>query len=236
MRRPGRTISGDDGNTDYETSAWPRSDLTRELKRKKREATGHKLRIEVAKSQKQDAGKARSRKSANHDRIADNASQERDFERFSCVQEADAFSMSVSKLSNRIARQADLILSRHHEVSPEQLREKIQKPGYRQQRLDEFLDRAFSEVGFCYISNTGVAESDINAVFERGHSYGILGINGAGKSTLLRIICGAERPTFGSVHKDVSISWRLGFTSSFNSDYLQLKSAFLNNLKLCCLE
>ena len=31
---------------------------------------------------------------------------------------------------------------------------------------------------------------DINAKFERGHSYGILGINGAGKSTLLRIICG----------------------------------------------
>lgn len=70
---------------------------------------------------------------------------------------------------------------------------------------------------------------DINAVFERGHSYGILGINGAGKSTLLRIICGAERPTFGSVHKDVTVSWRLGFTSSFNSSLTGME-----NLRFVC--
>ncbi len=57
---------------------------------------------------------------------------------------------------------------------------------------------------------------DVNAVFESGHSYGILGLNGAGKSTLLRIICGAERPSAGKIYKDVSISWRLGFASSFN--------------------
>ena len=70
---------------------------------------------------------------------------------------------------------------------------------------------------------------DINAVFERGHSYGILGVNGAGKSTLLRIICGAERPTFGDVRKDVSISWRLGFTSSFNSSLTGME-----NLRFVC--
>ncbi|MEM8695175.1 MAG: ABC transporter ATP-binding protein [Pseudomonadota bacterium] len=70
---------------------------------------------------------------------------------------------------------------------------------------------------------------DINAVFERGHSYGILGVNGAGKSTLLRIICGAERPTFGEVRKDVSISWRLGFASSFNSSLTGME-----NLRFVC--
>lgn len=70
---------------------------------------------------------------------------------------------------------------------------------------------------------------DINAVFERGHSYGILGVNGAGKSTLLRIICGAERPTFGDVRKDVSISWRLGFSSSFNSSLTGME-----NLRFVC--
>jgi capsular polysaccharide transport system ATP-binding protein len=70
---------------------------------------------------------------------------------------------------------------------------------------------------------------DINAVFERGHSYGILGVNGAGKSTLLRIISGAERPTFGEVRKDVSISWRLGFTSSFNSSLTGME-----NLRFVC--
>lgn len=71
--------------------------------------------------------------------------------------------------------------------------------------------------------------NDINAVFERGHSYGILGINGAGKSTLLRIISGAERPTFGQVRKDVSISWRLGFASSFNSSLTGME-----NLRFVC--
>ncbi|WP_299326841.1 ABC transporter ATP-binding protein [Parasphingopyxis sp.] len=71
--------------------------------------------------------------------------------------------------------------------------------------------------------------NDVNAVFERGHSYGILGINGAGKSTLLRIICGAERPTFGDVRKDVSISWRLGFVSSFNSSLTGME-----NLRFVC--
>ncbi len=70
---------------------------------------------------------------------------------------------------------------------------------------------------------------DINAVFERGHSYGILGINGAGKSTLLRIICGAERPTRGKVRKDVSISWRLGLVSSFNSSLTGME-----NLRFVC--
>lgn len=70
---------------------------------------------------------------------------------------------------------------------------------------------------------------DINAVFERGHSYGILGINGAGKSTLLRIICGAERPTIGEVRKDVSISWRLGLSSSFNSSLTGME-----NLRFVC--
>lgn len=70
---------------------------------------------------------------------------------------------------------------------------------------------------------------DINAVFERGHSYGILGVNGAGKSTLLRIISGAERPTFGEVRKDVSISWCLGFSSSFNSSLTGME-----NLRFVC--
>lgn len=70
---------------------------------------------------------------------------------------------------------------------------------------------------------------DINATFERGYSYGLLGLNGAGKSTLLRLICGAERPTFGDVLSDVSISWRLGFTGSFNSTLTGME-----NLRFVC--
>lgn len=70
---------------------------------------------------------------------------------------------------------------------------------------------------------------NLNATFETGYNYGILGLNGAGKSTLLRLICGAERPTFGSVLSDVSISWRLGFTSCFNSTLTGME-----NLRFVC--
>ncbi len=55
----------------------------------------------------------------------------------------------------------------------------------------------------------------INHTFVRGESVGILGRNGAGKSTLLRIICGNERPNYGKVMRDVSVSWPLGFSGSF---------------------
>ena len=70
---------------------------------------------------------------------------------------------------------------------------------------------------------------DINAVFERGYSYGILGLNGAGKSTLLGLICGAERPTFGKVLSDVTVSWRLGFAGGFNATLTGLE-----NLRFVC--
>nr|WP_222934376.1 ABC transporter ATP-binding protein [Caulobacter sp. 17J80-11] len=56
----------------------------------------------------------------------------------------------------------------------------------------------------------------ISAVFERGHSTGVLGVNGAGKSTLLRILSGSERPDRGQVRRSVSVSWPLGFSGSFS--------------------
>jgi capsular polysaccharide transport system ATP-binding protein len=55
----------------------------------------------------------------------------------------------------------------------------------------------------------------ITHTFNQGESVGILGQNGAGKSTLLRIICGNERPNYGKVRRNVSISWPLGFSASF---------------------
>lgn len=50
----------------------------------------------------------------------------------------------------------------------------------------------------------------------RGESIGICGANGAGKSTLMRLIAGVEKPTAGRVHKTLSTSWPLGYTSSFD--------------------
>ncbi|GGB61216.1 ATP-binding protein [Roseibium aquae] len=52
--------------------------------------------------------------------------------------------------------------------------------------------------------------------FERGTSYGILGVNGAGKSTTMRLISGAELPNKGRVRRAVRVSWPLGFGQGFN--------------------
>ncbi|WP_319005463.1 ATP-binding cassette domain-containing protein [Novosphingobium profundi] len=58
---------------------------------------------------------------------------------------------------------------------------------------------------------------DINLTVRPGEKVGILGVNGAGKSTLVRIISGVERPTRGVVHRTMSVSWPLAFTSAFQN-------------------
>jgi capsular polysaccharide transport system ATP-binding protein len=55
----------------------------------------------------------------------------------------------------------------------------------------------------------------VSTVFERGYSYGLLGVNGAGKSTLLRLAAGAELPNAGRIIRTVKVSWPLGFASGF---------------------
>lgn len=55
----------------------------------------------------------------------------------------------------------------------------------------------------------------INLRVEMGEKIGILGRNGAGKSTLVRILGGVEKPTSGTITKDMSISWPLAFTGAF---------------------
>lgn len=57
----------------------------------------------------------------------------------------------------------------------------------------------------------------VDAVFEAGVSYGLLGVNGAGKSTTLRVISGVELPNSGRVRRDVRISWPLGFANGFHA-------------------
>lgn len=56
---------------------------------------------------------------------------------------------------------------------------------------------------------------DINLNLEMGEKIGILGRNGAGKSTLIRILGGVEKPTSGTVIRDMSISWPLAFSGAF---------------------
>ena len=66
--------------------------------------------------------------------------------------------------------------------------------------------------------HTKIVLDNVTAVFERGHSYGILGVNGAGKSTTLRLISGSEHPNAGRIKRNVRISWPLGFAAAFNAN------------------
>lgn len=58
---------------------------------------------------------------------------------------------------------------------------------------------------------------DISFEFNRGEKLGILGRNGAGKSTLVRLVSGAERPTFGEITRNMSVSWPLAFGGAFQN-------------------
>lgn len=49
----------------------------------------------------------------------------------------------------------------------------------------------------------------------RGERIGFLGRNGAGKTTLIKLIGGVEMPTSGTVTRNMSVSWPLGFGGGF---------------------
>jgi len=70
---------------------------------------------------------------------------------------------------------------------------------------------------------------DVSFTLGRGRNLGILGRNGAGKSTLIRLLSGAERPTSGRIHREMSVSWPLAFTGAF-----QTHLTGLDNLKFVC--
>jgi capsular polysaccharide transport system ATP-binding protein len=57
---------------------------------------------------------------------------------------------------------------------------------------------------------------NVNAVFEAGHNFGILGVNGAGKSTLIRLLAGSEAPDRGVVRRFARVSFPLGFGGTFH--------------------
>ena len=64
--------------------------------------------------------------------------------------------------------------------------------------------------------HTKVVLDHITTTFERGHSYGILGVNGAGKSTTIRLLSGIEGCNGGRIKRNCKISWPIGFSSAFH--------------------
>ncbi len=56
---------------------------------------------------------------------------------------------------------------------------------------------------------------DLNFTIEKGQSVALLGRNGAGKSTLLRLLGGIDKPDYGSIISDCSISWPVGLIGGF---------------------
>ena len=70
---------------------------------------------------------------------------------------------------------------------------------------------------------------DINLTLQPGKRLGILGRNGAGKSTIIRLISGAERPSSGSIRRQMSVSWPLAFGGAFQGTLTGL-----DNLRFIC--
>jgi capsular polysaccharide transport system ATP-binding protein len=70
---------------------------------------------------------------------------------------------------------------------------------------------------------------NVSFSLQRGRNIGILGRNGAGKSTLVRLLSGAELPSSGRIHREMSVSWPLAFTGAF-----QPNLTGLDNLKFVC--
>lgn len=69
----------------------------------------------------------------------------------------------------------------------------------------------------------------IDLSIAKGERVGILGRNGAGKSTLIRMISGAELPTGGKIHRNMSVSWPLAFGGAF-----QGTMTGIDNLRFIC--
>jgi capsular polysaccharide transport system ATP-binding protein len=55
----------------------------------------------------------------------------------------------------------------------------------------------------------------LNLEVKPGERMGFLGRNGAGKTTLIKLIGGVEIPTSGTIKREMTVSWPLGFGGGF---------------------
>lgn len=66
---------------------------------------------------------------------------------------------------------------------------------------------------------------DVSFTVPRGRRVALMGRNGTGKSTLIRLLGKVELPTRGRVEHDMTVSWPLGFTGSFQGSLSGLDNA-----------
>ena len=68
---------------------------------------------------------------------------------------------------------------------------------------------------YLYNGKKSLVFKDLNFVIEKGQSVALLGRNGAGKSTLLRLLGGIDKPDYGTITSDCSVSWPVGLVGGF---------------------
>jgi capsular polysaccharide transport system ATP-binding protein len=61
-----------------------------------------------------------------------------------------------------------------------------------------------------------VVLDEASAAFPSGRNFGILGGNGAGKSTLIRLLAGSEMPDRGTIRREGTVSFPLGYGGTFH--------------------
>lgn len=88
-------------------------------------------------------------------------------------------------------------------------------------------------------TNTIVVLKGINACFEQGKTYAIIGSSGTGKSTLLHLISGLDTPTSGTIFFDTEIVQSLSSVQRvskigliFQSPYLIKELSVLENVMI----
>ncbi len=57
--------------------------------------------------------------------------------------------------------------------------------------------------------------NNVSFTVQRGERIAVLGRNGAGKTTLIKMIGGVELPTSGTIRRNMTVSWPLGFAGGF---------------------
>jgi capsular polysaccharide transport system ATP-binding protein len=67
-------------------------------------------------------------------------------------------------------------------------------------------------------NGVNVVLQDVNLSILKGEKIGIIGNNGSGKSTLIRILAGIIPPDQGTVKKQMTVSWPVGYVGGFQNN------------------